>query len=59
MRMEQIQETIDSARDYRGALMADYLRRAWAALTQGASCHASERNHLSRAASNTVSQAQR
>jgi hypothetical protein len=57
--MEQIYETIDSARDYRGALMADYLRRAWAALTHGASNHGIERNSLPRPASNSVSQAQR
>ena len=60
MRMEQIQATIDSARDYRGALMADVLRRAWAALTHvGHAASEAGRNHSARAASNTVSQAQR
>jgi hypothetical protein len=55
--MEQVHETIDSARDYRGALMADCLKRVWAALTHVATGapDAESRNHLSRSASNTVS----
>jgi hypothetical protein len=59
--MEQIHDTIDSARDYRGAILADALRRAWAALTHIAtSAHADhERNSLPRPASNTVSTGQR
>ena len=57
MRMEQVHETIDSARDYRGALMADYLKRVWAALTHAVagSPDADGRNHLARPASNSVS----
>ena len=57
MRMEQVHDTIDSARDYRGALMADCFKRVWAALTHalGNAPDAEQRNHLGRAASNTVS----
>jgi hypothetical protein len=57
MRMEQVHETIDSARDYRGALMADYLKRVWAALMHAPASSPDQvsRNHLARPASNTVS----
>jgi hypothetical protein len=55
--MEQVHETIDSARDYRGALVADYLKRVWATLTRAlaGTPDAERRNHLARPASNTVS----
>ena len=57
MRMDQIHETIDSARDYRGALMADALRRVWNHVSHAvAQLHGNDaRNDLPRAASNSVS----
>jgi hypothetical protein len=57
--MEQIHETIDSARDYRGALMAGCLKRLWTALTHAAPANTNDRhearNSLPRPASKTVS----
>jgi hypothetical protein len=51
--MEQIHATIEAARDHRGALMNDCLRRAWTALTQVAH-EAHARNSSPRTASNSV-----